>query len=86
MQNIAIVLYAPLIEYNIKGKKWIWYDIKDLELKEQANLVLIDGPPLNIQKFSRYPALPILNKYLADSATIILDDGDRVEERKIVEM
>jgi hypothetical protein len=46
--------------------------------------LVVDGPPGNIQRLSRYPALPLLYGHLNDRSTIIVDDGRREDEREIV--
>ena len=48
--------------------------------------LVIDGPPGQIQKISRYPALPVLHKYLADEVVILMDDAARADEKTIVDM
>jgi hypothetical protein len=50
------------------------------------DLLVIDGPPESTQKMARYPALPLLFKYLLNESIIILDDGGRKEEKEIVEI
>ncbi|QSE98412.1 synaptonemal complex protein 1 [Fulvivirga lutea] len=75
--------YCPLIEYEINGKKWMWYDVKGLNIDEPLSLISIDGPPGGIQAQSRYPAIPILKEYIDSKTTILLDDGYREDEQQI---
>jgi hypothetical protein len=49
-------------------------------------MLIVDGPPGNIQEKSRYPVLPLLHNSLSDSARIIMDDGNREDEKSIVAM
>jgi len=86
LQDIATVIYAPLKEFEIQGQQWLWYDISRLDIDKPIDLLLIDGPPYNIQDLARYPALPLLFDKLNGRATIILDDGGRLDEQEIVKL
>lgn len=74
---------CPLTEYNINEEKWIWYNIDDIILPQNIILLSVDGPPGSTQYMARYPALPILKKYLSEKYTVFLDDGYRKEEAEI---
>lgn len=78
------ILHAPLKKYQIDGKTWLWYDISVLEGVEQIDMLVIDGPPENIQKLARYPALPLLKDKLSENAIIILDDTIRRDEQQVI--
>jgi len=78
------VLFAPLKSYSIDGKNWQWYDIAGLEQVEQIDLLVIDGPPEDIQGEARFPALPLLWDKLSANAVIILDDTNRRDEQAII--
>lgn len=78
------VLFAPLKSYSIDGKNWKWYDIAGLEQIEQIDLLVIDGPPEDIQREARFPALPLLWDKLSAHAIIILDDTNRPDEQAII--
>ncbi|XGB43809.1 MAG: class I SAM-dependent methyltransferase [Nodosilinea sp. LVE1205-7] len=88
LQDVARVIHAPLINFDIQGKRWLWYDTDKLKeyLNENIDFLIIDGPPYFIQDLSRYPALPILFQRLSDNATIVLDDANRAMEEKILEL
>jgi hypothetical protein len=47
-------------------------------------MLIIDGPPGNIQHLARYPALPLLFHLLSDDVVVLLDDAFRADEREIV--
>ena len=47
-------------------------------------MLVIDGPPRTTQFLARYPAVPLLHKYFADKALILLDDANREDEVIIV--
>lgn len=84
--DYAKVIHAPLTETEINGKKWLWYDLSLLEIEVPIDLLVIDGPPEKTQSLARFPALPLLYKNLSDNSTIIMDDGNRRDETKIVEL
>jgi predicted O-methyltransferase YrrM len=85
LDNIATVVLAPLKETVINDTKWLWYDLDYVSIDQPIDLLVIDGPPVHVQKLSRYPALPLLQPHLSDNALIILDDGIRDDEKEIVE-
>ncbi len=71
----------------MNGKTWNWYDLPDLDkLPGKIDMLVVDGPPWKLQHLARYPALPVLFKYLSDNAVIILDDGNRPDEKEIVKL
>lgn len=85
--DFAEVLDKPLVNHTIKGKNFRWYDTSELGLNEKSvQILVVDGPPEKTQSHARYPALPLLHKYLSDDAIVILDDAGRKEESEIVEM
>jgi hypothetical protein len=97
LQEIAQVIYAPLKPVELHpatglywpqtgSQTWQWYDTALLPLTEKIDLLVIDGPPGDLQPLSRYPALPLLFEALSDNCVVILDDGDRADEQKIVEL
>jgi predicted O-methyltransferase YrrM len=85
LDDVATVIYAPLVEVEIKGAKWLWYDLTKVEIPEAIDLLIVDGPPGTTQKLARYPALPMLHEKLSKKAIVLLDDGARADEAKIVE-
>lgn len=78
------VLHAPLKDVEIAGDVFQWYDLSGFSVTE-IDVLSIDGPPGFIQKFSRYPALPLLYPLLAEQCVIFLDDAARDDEQVIVE-
>ncbi len=81
----AEVVYAPLVPAEIGGAIWQWYDIASLKDVDGIDVLIVDGPPGNVQAQSRYPAVPLLRDRLALDAIIVLDDADRKDERAIVQ-
>ena len=84
LDNFITIIDGPLIEYNISEKSWLWYDINSLGTTFSIDMLFIDGPPRSIQELSRYPALNILGSRLSENSIIILDDGNRNDEREII--
>jgi predicted O-methyltransferase YrrM len=84
LEKQVTLIHAPLINYELNGKNWLWYDMSKVENDIDFDLVLIDGPPGNIQEMARYPALPLLRNRLNPQALLILDDANRPAEKQII--
>ncbi|MBK6343070.1 MAG: class I SAM-dependent methyltransferase [Flavobacteriales bacterium] len=82
LSDFATVVHAPLVKQMIDGRDWQWYDLSGVSLDAPIDLLLVDGPPDTTQPLARWPALPLLKAHLAPGATVILDDGDRDDERE----
>lgn len=85
LDDYSRVLEAPLTEYTLNGEGWVWYSLKNFDPEEPIDLVIVDGPPGDIQELSRYPAFPLLSEQLSEETTFVVDDGDREDERVMVE-
>lgn len=83
LSSCCDVLYAPLKTVVLSDVKYQWYDAGKLP-ENAIDLLVIDGPPGFIQKYSRYPALPVLNRLLAKHCAVFLDDAAREDEQEIV--
>jgi hypothetical protein len=86
LEEVAKVMHAPLVDYEINGKKWLWYDSSHFQIEKPIDLLIVDGPPRRTQTMARYPALPLLYKYLGDKAIIIGDDGYRKDEKEMIDI
>jgi predicted O-methyltransferase YrrM len=84
VEDFATVVHAPLREVEVRGQRWLWYDTTRFSLDQPIDLLVIDGPPGTIGPLARYPALPLLFEHLDHGATIIVDDANRPDERKVV--
>jgi predicted O-methyltransferase YrrM len=62
-----------------------WYARASFKGLAKIDLLVIDGPPSSTNPDARYPALEHLIPLLSPKATIILDDVDRDEERKLAD-
>jgi len=86
LEDYVKVEIAELNTYTIEEKQWKWYGYDLALLPNKIDLLIIDGPPGSTQKLARYPALPLLYKYLAKGCVIILDDAVREDEKEIMKM
>jgi len=68
----------------LEDKTWLWYENRLPQKMPSIDLLIVDGPPQDIQEMARYPALPMLYNLLSSSATIIVDDTMRKDERETV--
>jgi len=84
--NIAEVVHAPLKAVQLSQGNWDWYDTTHTDPDFKIDLLVIDGPPGQIQDISRYPALPLLHEYFSDDIVILLDDAGRADEQTIIDM
>ncbi|MFW2437772.1 MAG: class I SAM-dependent methyltransferase [Arenicellales bacterium] len=84
LESFAKIIYAPLVDVEINGTTWKWYDTSDIDIDKAINILVIDGPPRSTQSLARYPALPLFHDQLADGFRILLDDAQRNDEQKIV--
>ena len=84
LDDIATIVHAPLKKFEIHGENWLWYELDSLKMDQPVDLLVVDGPPGEIQKLARYPALPLLFGRLSSRSTIILDDGNRKDEKDVV--
>lgn len=85
LESRSEILYAPLTEQMVEGEKYQWYNPDFISrLKgEKIDMLIIDGPPMSVQKLSRYPAIPILRDFLSENCIILMDDGNRKDETLI---
>ncbi|MEV6298626.1 class I SAM-dependent methyltransferase [Actinoplanes sp. NPDC051861] len=81
LTKVAEVRDAPLVPATIDGRDYPWYDPETLADLRDIDFVLIDGPPERTGADARYPALHMIEKRLADTATIIFDDATRKDEQ-----
>lgn len=69
-----------------EGDEPPWYGglLERLE-GEKIDFVLVDGPPGTLHPRARRPALPKLWPYLSDTATLLVDDAGRKDEREMLD-
>jgi predicted O-methyltransferase YrrM len=81
LSTVAEVRDAPLTPVGIDGRDYPWYDPEALADLHDIDFVLIDGPPAATGADARYPAMHMIEKRLADRATIVFDDAGRADEQ-----
>lgn len=82
------LVHAPLVDLSLNGRTFQWYDLgpKLASLAEKIDFLFVDGPPGKVQTLSRFPALPMLAPHLSPRALVVVDDGAREDEMRMVEM
>lgn len=85
LQDYVELIHAPLKELKIEDNNYLWYDINALKGIPEIDLLIIDGPPGDVCKNARYPALPVLHKKMKRGSIAVLDDLIRRDEKEIVE-
>lgn len=89
------LVLAPLVDWKDDSGDYLYYDSKAIlqELSEKYSerkikiLVLVDGPPGLTCTNARYPAVPVIFNMLSKhSIDIVLDDANRPEEKKLIEL
>ena len=85
LEDVVTVVTAPLDERRtVDGRTFQWYASGyEPGLDEPVQVLFVDGPPGIVGPRARYPALPLLRPHLAPGCVILLDDGDRPDERSI---
>ena len=73
---------APLSKQTVDGREYNWYTADwQKSIDRRIDFLVVDGPPARLGANARHPALPVLTPYLAPDCTIVLDDGNRRDER-----
>lgn len=81
----AEVRLAPLKEWQTPRGVFNWYSIELEKLRGPIDVLVVDGPPQSTGAHARYPALPVLENFLARGAKILCDDTDRRDEQEMIE-
>lgn len=86
LQNVATVIHAPLEAATFNDNRHLWYSLDAIKDITHIDMLIVDGPPANTQKFARFPTLPALYNRLSKNAIIVLDDTNRTDEQKIMRL
>jgi predicted O-methyltransferase YrrM len=84
LDRFARVVTSPLKNVSLPAGRWQWYETSFIQELPPIDLLIVDGPPAQLQPMSRYPALPLIASKLSASATILVDDAGRQDERDMV--
>jgi len=85
VDDVVTVVTAPITSRTVRRNSAQWYDFDpDQHLNQDIDLLLVDGPPNPLGSMMRYPAIPILHDYLTPGSLILLDDGHRTDEQRVV--
>lgn len=83
LSDRAQVVDAKLVRQRVGAEDKLFYELDGLP-NEPIDFLLVDGPPVALQRESRHPAVPLLIDRLSDGAIVMLDDAARADERAIV--
>lgn len=84
LQDVVDIRIAELKE-TAQGSGSLWYDQSALTDISDIDFLLIDGPPKPVDPMIRQHALPFFFEKLSPGATVILDDANRDDEKKIID-
>ena len=76
LQDLCTVVTASLEQVDVNGHGSRWYDAAATADIKSIDMLIVDGPP-SVDRWSRYPALPLLIEKLSDVATVVVDDYKR---------
>jgi len=85
LNKYSEIYTAPLKQYSLNDKKYMWYDISSIKEIKDIDLLIIDGPNGEKNPDARFPALPLLYDKLSNNSTIIIDDANRFGEKMMVD-
>jgi predicted O-methyltransferase YrrM len=87
LENLVTVVVAPLVTRKAGDEVLRWYGPEyEQHLDRPIDLLLVDGPPGKEAVLARYPAVPLLRHHLSPGSAILLDDGNRSDERTIAQL
>lgn len=84
LSDWGTVIDAPLVEHEIDGKIWHWYETENLP-NSVIDMIFVDGPPEPGGPMARYPAGPLLFSRLSVEGTAFIDDANTSDGRENLE-
>lgn len=84
LAEYADVRTAPLVDIDVDGKTFSWYQMVSVEDLTDIDLMLVDGPPKATGDDARFPASLLIER-LAPGSLVVVDDADRPDETNIIE-
>lgn len=85
LNDVVECRLAPLQEVALADASFNWYSLDVFEDLRDIDIILVDGPPESVGDRSRFPALPVLEQRISQTAMVLLDDTHRDGERKILD-
>jgi len=79
------LVHCPLKDIVLEGKTYTWYDLAGLRLEGRIDLLIVDGPPEQLNDQARFPAYPLFRDHLSEQAIIVMDDAARPDEQRIID-
>ncbi|HEH9408461.1 TPA: hypothetical protein SIA33_001436 [Aeromonas salmonicida] len=95
LANQVELAHAPLKAWQDETGNYLYYDceamLAALAQRQSGSrkrvLVLVDGPPGATCRNARYPAVPLIFKYLTEhEIDVVLDDASRPEEKSVIDL
>lgn len=82
------IVVCPLVEYPQGGESGRWYGIPIdfFDRLPPIGFLFVDGPPGNLCRLARSPALSFFSTRMAPQAAILVDDSNRDDERAMIEL
>ncbi|MGH3682603.1 MAG: class I SAM-dependent methyltransferase [Natronosporangium sp.] len=84
LEKVVEVRHAPLVDVEVDGEVYPWYDRAAFADVDSCDLLVVDGPPGILRSESRYPALPLLGERICPGGQVLMDDLVREDEQHIV--
>jgi predicted O-methyltransferase YrrM len=85
LQEWATVIDAPLIDYDFNGQHYHWYTLDRQIQHQRIDMLVVDGPPADLNDCARYPAGPLLLPLLNENGIVFLDDANRPDEQEAIQ-
>ncbi len=84
LSNYTLLL-APLTPQPLDGGTIEWYDPAVIgRLPDPIDVLVVDGPPGASGRFARAAAWPLLRERMRHGGLILVDDTDRLDERRMI--
>ena len=82
--DFATVVHAPLVDQEIEGEPFAWYDPAAMADLDPISVLVVDGPPGRLGPVARFPALPRFLDRFRPGAIVLADDTDRPGETEMI--
>lgn len=86
LMDYVTVIHAPIVALTGDLEGYNWYNPRAIEHAvggDMIDMLIVDGPPGGLNRWARYPALPMVAEKITNTTTILLDDLDREDEKGI---